>query len=155
MREYHQKYPDKAIIHGLPHTRQHAWAALMAGASLLIGQLPYPEKKDPEQYIAPKQCSEILPLYNFIRNKLSTALPEMGAHDLVEAKGKAWCLADPAQTYLVYTLGSEFFRLDLSAASGRFKAIWIDPRSGKETEAVSGGVQGGSVLTFSTPDKRD
>jgi|GEM_PF-4632027 len=42
--------------HGIPGTRQHAWAALMAGGSMLIGPLPYPDRRS-----APPGTSVSLP----------------------------------------------------------------------------------------------
>ncbi len=154
--EYRAKYPDKAIIHGNPGTRQHAWAALTGGVSLLVGQLPYPQKKDPPTYISPERCHAIQPTYDFIRKHLATTLPRMSPHDkLVRSAKDAWCLADPGRAYLVYALHGGPFQLDLSAASGSFTAKWFDPRTGKLTDARKRPLPGGAVTDFVAPNQND
>ena len=55
----------------------HAWAALMGGASLLVGQLPYPDKADPATYMSPAACRDLRPTYDAVRRYWSTALPRM------------------------------------------------------------------------------
>lgn len=150
-----RRYPRKGIIHGLAGTRQHAWAALMGGASLLVGQMPYPEKKDPAAYISPERCLAVRPTYDFIRGNLSRVLPRLRPHDLVKAAGPTWCLADPGRAYLVYALRGGQFELDLSTTSGRFASTWFDPRTGEQTEAGDGEVQGRGVVSLTAPDERD
>ena len=156
IKEYRLKYPQKALLHGIPGTRQHAWAALMAGGSMLIGQLPYPDLKDPRQYISPARCLAIQATYDFIRRHLSASLPAMKPSDFVRNDSKTtWCLADSGRTYLVYTLGGGRIRLDLSMAQEDLQAKWLDPRTGKLTDANGGSVAPGALTTFKTPDNRD
>ncbi len=152
--EYRRKYPHKAILHGVIGTRQHAWAALSAGGSMLIGQMPYPHLSDPAEYISPEKCLPLQPSYDFIRQHLSTTLPRTAPADLVlDHPQRNWCLADPGRTYLVYALEGGSFRLDLSAAPGSFRATWFDPRSGKLQSA--GHVEGGRPVAFTAPDEQD
>ena len=156
IREYRDRYPQKAILHQLPATRQQAWVMLMAGGSMFVGQMPYPEKQDPPTYISPEHCQEIQPTYRFIRKHLATILPHMSANDkLVKSDKPAWCLADTNRTFLIYAVDGGCFQLDLSAASGHFAAKWFDPGTGEITEAVDGPVQGGNVVSFTAPDEQD
>jgi hypothetical protein len=130
--EIRDKYPGKAIIHANPGTRQHAWAALTGGASLLVGQLSYPGKRDPSEYISPERCREIQPTYDFLRQHLATVLPRMSSRDeIIKSDKQAWCLAEPNENYLVYAIEGGPIQLDLSAATGSYDARWFDPRTGK------------------------
>jgi hypothetical protein len=118
IREYREKYPNKAILHHAPATQQQSWAMLMAGASMLIGQLPYPEKKDPPTYVSPELCRTMQPSYDFIRKHLARAIPQCKPGDLVvDDTTDTWCLTDGRDTYLVYTLSGNRFQLDLSQIS--------------------------------------
>ncbi len=154
--EYRARFPGMAIIHGYPGTRQHAWAALTGGASLLVGQLSYPDKADPPKYISPEPCREIQPTYDFIRKHLATTFPGMSPRDeLVKSDNPTWCLADPNGNYLVYSLEGGSVQLDLSASTGSLDAKWFDPRTGKLTDARGGSVTGGEVVRFTAPDRQD
>ena len=74
---------------------------LMAGGSMCIGQMSYPEKQDPSAYISPELCEEIEPTYRFIREHLATMLPRMSANDkLVKSDKATWCLADANRSFL-------------------------------------------------------
>lgn len=154
--EYRTKYPEKAIIHGNPGTRQHAWAALTGGASLLVGQLPYPNKRDPPEYISPEPCRQIQPTYDFIREQIATTLSRMSPRDeLIQSDKPVWCLAEPMGDYLVYALEGGPIELNLSAATGAFTAKWFDPRTGRLTDANSGLVTSGAAVRFIAPDQQD
>ncbi len=159
--EYRRKHPGPALIHGLPGTGPHAWAALMGGASMLVGQLPYPEKADPTTYVAPELCCEIIPTYRFIREHLASDLPTMlPRDDLVAGDNPAWCLAHPNHVYLIYATHGGQFQLDLAAATGTYRAQWFDPRSGRLFQAGDGTVQAGTVqaggaAVFTAPDSQD
>jgi len=154
VREYRLQYPDKAILHAIPGTRQHAWAALMGGASMLVGQLPYPGKTDPPNYISPELCQAIQPTYDFIRVELADDIPRLRPRDsLLDDRQDTWCLAAADDAYLVYALRGTPFRLDLSEASGQFQAHWFDPRTGRLTEADRG--TGGAPIRFIPPSQDD
>jgi hypothetical protein len=156
VREYRDAFPDKAILHLAPGTRQKAWAALMAGGSMLINQLPYPDAEDPQHYISPEKCLAIQPTYDFIRNELSTQLPQMKPCSLTRTShDSTWCLADPGRSYLVYAMNGGRFQLDLSAVGGRFQAKWFDPRQGTLSQADESLIKGGGTVTFSAPDAQD
>jgi hypothetical protein len=154
--EYRSKHPSKAIIHGLAGTRQHAWAALMRGASMMVGQMPYPGKKDPPTYISPEHSQAIQPTYDFIRKHLAESLPRMKPAKLLRDKPKQnWCLTDGNRIYVVYLSKGGKFRLDLSATPAMFKAQWFNPRTGKLSDANGGRVNGGAVVSLTAPDGND
>lgn len=73
------------------------------------------------------------------------------AHGLVNAG--SLCLADPGQEYVVYRQTGGTIALDLSAASGKFAAEWLNPRTGARRPA--GNVTGGAKPTFNCPDEHD
>lgn len=156
IREYRRRYPEKGIIHGIPGTRQHAWAALMGGASMLIGQLPYPGHKGPPRYISSANCIAIQPTYDFIHQYISTSLARMKpSHLVLDYPEHNWCLADSGRVYLVYALKGGGFRVDLSAAPGYYRARWFDPRTGRLSDAREGYVTGGGIMSFRAPDAQD
>ncbi len=127
---------------------------LMAGASMLIGQLPYPEKKDPPAYISPELCRTIQPTYDFIRKHLSAALPRCKPGNMIPGNPTdTWCLTDGRDTYLVYTLSGDRFQLDLSRVSGEFQVQWFNPRTGKVTGANR--VAAGKHAEFTPPSSND
>ena len=153
VKEYRRKHPAQAMILGVPGSHVHAWAALMGGASLLVGPLPYPDQADPTEYISPELCRAIQPTYDFIRNHLASDLTHMSPRDeLVRGEREAWCLADANRTYLVYIIEAASFQVDLSRATGSFQVLWFKPRTG----AVSRGtVAGGERRTFQPPGPGD
>jgi hypothetical protein len=156
IREYRDRYPQKAILHQLPATLRQAWVMLMAGCSMFIGQMAYPENQDPPTYIPPELCQEFLPTYSFIRNHLATILPNMSPRDkIVKSDKSAWCLADSDRSFLIFAIDAGHFQVDLSTTSGSFTAKWFDPGTGEITENSDGLVKGGSVVDFTAPAKHD
>ncbi|MCP4782231.1 MAG: hypothetical protein GY903_14255 [Fuerstiella sp.] len=154
--EFRAKHPEKAIIHGNPETRQHAWAAMTGGASLLVGQLPYADKRDPSEYISPEPCREIQPTYDFIRAHIAKTLPRMSPCDeFVQSDKPVWCLVEPKGDFLVYAFEGGPFELDLSAVTGSFNARWFDPRTGKLSNVRDEAVPGGAVVRFIAPEQQD
>lgn len=156
IREYRNRYPQKAILHHLPATRQQAWAMVMAGVSMPIGQMPYPDKQDPPSYVSPQLCQAIQPTYRFMREHLTTVLPHMSPNDkLVMADRPTWCLADSNRSFLIYATEGGGIELDLGAAVGAFAAQWFNPGTGEMTNAVNGLVSGGHIVKFTPPDPHD
>ncbi len=126
----------------------------MGGASMLVGQLPYPDKRDPTTYISPELCRAIQPTYDFIRRELAEDIPRLRPRDLVlGSRQDTWCLADAGGTYLVYASNGASFQLDLSQVSGRFHARWFDPRTGRLTDVIP--VMGGAPTRFTPPSGSD
>jgi len=103
VREYRDRFPDKAILCADEHA--NPWAVLTAGGSLC----PLPRTTDA---------------------RLLEAVPRMkpaGAGD------RQWILADPGRDYLVYALGGRPIRIDLPKAPSKFSVRRIDPHTGQAT----------------------
>ena len=156
VREYRARYPHKGLLHTIEASRQQTWAFLMGGGSMLVRSLEYPSSEDPEHYIAPEHSAIIQPTYGFINDRLSRHLQRTVPQDLVlNHPERNWCLAETDHTYLVYALAGGEMRLDLSGASGSFRARWFDPRTGTLLDAGDGVVRGGAVVSFTAPDEQD
>ena len=156
VREYRLAYPDKPIIHMIAASRQQSWAFLMAGGSVILRFMEYPDFSTPPDYIAPAHAPIIQPTYDFIDTHLSDRLFRMMPADLVNNPQDNWCLAEPGHTYLVYALHGGSIDLDLTAAAGKtLRAQWFNPRTGSLTPAHTGQVAGGATASFSAPDTND
>jgi hypothetical protein len=73
-------------------------------------------------------------------------------NDLVEGEG-TYCFAAPGELYAVYTGKGDRIRVDLSGASGIFKARWFNPRRGKFERSFE--VKGGGKVELKPPDGND
>jgi len=161
IREYRQKYPNKAIVQHQKVELEKTWAFLMAGGSMIIGRMQYadslPPKKPwepPDDYIAPEESIIIQPTYDFINKYLSEYLPNMKPVNVASNTQKnVWCLANVGQVYLYYSQKGTAIELDLSAIPhNSFKAFWFNPRSG-DIISVTENISGNNKYTFTTPDK--
>ena len=121
VRDYRDKYPDKAII--CSYDRMDGWSVVAAGGSM-AGL-----KADPELLQALAQMKPYEP---------STPL---GRND--------WALTEEEKQYLVYAMSGGAIQLDLTNASGTFAVRWIDPRSGAMHAAAD--VDGGKASDFKSP----
>jgi len=157
VREYRDRYPDKAVIDALGQSREQSWAFLMAGGSMIVaGQIQYPDKADPPEYIMPANLGIILPTYQFIREHLATSLSRMKPLDIVLGQPEStWCLGARGEGYLVCALRGGSFRVDLSQEPGSFTAQWFNPRSGELQPVQEGPLTGGKPVTFTAPDSQD
>jgi len=66
-----------------------------------------------------------------------------------ELAGSGYCLANPANEYLVYLPAGGEVNVDLSGAAGEFQVEWIHPVEGNRTPDGSAG--GGATRTFKAP----
>lgn len=117
VREYRERYPDKAVIYSAGNYSRFGWAVFMAGGSLAN----IPRIADPA-FLA--------------------AAITMKAADLPGNPADQWMLADPGKGYIIYADGKGPVRLDLGGISGRFVLSHIDPRDGsisKTKERIKGG----------------
>jgi hypothetical protein len=155
VREYRDRYPDKALIDAIEGDRQQCWAFFMAGGSLLVrGQISYPDYGDPLEYVKPMDADIILPSYRFIREQLAARLPAMRPADIVLSEPeRTWCLAEAGKTYFVYALHGGTIRLRLPPASENAPARWFDPRTGQLSEAQK--TYADRSLTLTAPDGND
>lgn len=156
IREHRDRFPEKGILQELEASRQETWAHLMAGGSMLVRRLEYRDHRDPPSYEAPEHAAIIAPLYRLVREHLAARLAGMRPADL--ASGSAtplWCLADPDRNVLAYAPRGGSMGLDLGRRPGRWRARWIDPRSGELSPAGTGEVEGGREVRLQPPDGRD
>lgn len=164
VKEYHLMFPNKAIIHSINATREQTIAFLMAGGSILIRMLLYPDSQPPlnpwdppSTYVMPEGSPIILPVYQFIRKNLKSELQNMTIKSIVlNDPEQNLCLGHSGKTYLVYALKGGNFNIDLKEESGiSFKAKWLNPKNGEIQYANGGIVTGGNTLTFNAPDTND
>jgi len=156
VRSYRDRYPAKAIIDAIQGDRQQCLAFLMAGGGMLVrGGISYPGYTDPVEYIQPADVEIILPVYEFIRSRLSVRLPDMRPADIAHGAGSAvWALADDKkETILVYTLSGGEFSVDLTGVEGEYHAVWFDPSTGDIAE--NNPAPAGAMRAFTAPVKED
>jgi len=114
VREYKQRFPEKAIIYSATGYDKHGWAILMAG-----GSLPDVPVKDADFFAA-----------------VTAMRPVINNND------KQWILMDEQHGYVIYDMEADQVEVDLQQASGKFQPVWIHTASGKmwyEKSAISGG----------------
>jgi hypothetical protein len=124
VREYRNKYPDKAVLYSADTT--FGWAVLMGGGSI------------PD-------------IRNLTDQTLLAAIPHMRPLDLPGDTTDQYALADPAGSCLVYAASGETILLDLTQAQGAFVPRWLDPKSGDvvtDDTPVTGGAQVELPLKF-------
>lgn len=117
VREYRERFPDKAVISALPEA--DGWAFVAAGGSLPV----LPKTTD----------SGLLAALTQMQPLASSALGNAA---------RTWALATPGREYFVCTLAGGEVPLDLRAATGRFALHPVDPKNGyvsKSDETIEGG----------------
>jgi len=105
VREYRQRYPDKAIMFSADLSDELAWAAFMAGGSLAG---------------IPKIAAT-----GFL-----TSAASMQPMDLPHSPGAQWTLGNAQKEFIVYSRSSSSISQDLDTTADPLTACWIDPRSG-------------------------
>jgi hypothetical protein len=123
VREYRQRFPDKAVTVSLDGAG--GWAVAAAGGS--IPRLP--PGTDPA---------------------LRAAVVRMTPFAPKELAGGMLALADPGRDYLVWAPAGGAIALDLSDRAESFTANWVDPKSGKVAAAAEP-VRGGRVAELRPP----
>lgn len=179
-KEYRVRYPEKAVVNLLGVDQEQTLAFLMAGGSMLVRGMDYATEYPPD-YEMPLGCDRILPVYNFIRNYLSSDLLRMRPLDIITVNPEepkpapdkeepvAWVLGEPGESYLIYMpAGNHYFSLDLSNAPGVFDAKWVGMRLGyvfpftnrppdeksAEVRAYGGKMEGGKVVELAGLDQQ-
>ena len=116
VREYRERYPDKAILStGGP---DDGWAVLAAGGSMPEA----PARDGPAAARSPPAASK--------------SSGPRGSDD------RQWTLADPGRDYLAYAAPGAAIRLDLSAYPSKFAVLRVDPETGRvqrTDESITGG----------------
>ena len=118
VREYREKFPDKAVIYTTNGAPRFGWAQLMATASLP----DIPRVSIPAFY---------------------TELAMMTFDNSENFQSNKWTLQNKGRSYLYYLNDSKPFVVDLSRYKGKFQVYVIDPETGeaKATNKIKGGTE--------------
>ena len=154
VREYREKYPDKALLHKIAASRQQMWAFLMGGGAMLMRYLNYSSAQE-TNYVAPIETDTIQATYGFMNRHLRPLLPKMMPADLaLSTTGTTYSLTDSKTVILYYTERGGSFVADLSEFSGQFQVTRFVPGSGAETN-LGVVTAGGSATRLSAPSNTD
>jgi hypothetical protein len=146
VREYHDRYPDKAIV---------AWnggagpiPVLMAGGAQAL-------MRNPSAGQGQGRSVDGTTLDGFVREQLATILMKMQPRDgAAAAPEQNWCLADDrGESVLFYSLAGASIRLLRTLSRNSYTGLWFDPRTGATrplAAPVSG--QAGAVIRKPTPE---
>jgi hypothetical protein len=125
VREYRDKYSDKAVIYSAGRYDTFGWAIFMAGGSL--ANIPVIENP---QFLS--DAAKMLPA------------------DLPGHPAKQWLLANPGNGYIIYNDSGNQVHLDLNKYSGRFLVRRIDPQDG-HLLAHAEKIRGGRTVEINDP----
>ena len=168
VREYRDKYPDKALM----PIEEGAGPIpiLMAGAasqSALVGGRP-PVPATPQQAASamyplrpaatppgPNRPNPDRIMEQFVHTYLATELMKMSPKDgWVAAPEHTWVLAgDAASPVVIYSLSGDDIALAAKLPARAYKAMWLDPHTGstKDVNTISGAAQ----TSIPKPDAND
>lgn len=105
VKEYKQKFPEKAVMYSGDSYDRFGWASLMAGGSLAV----LPKISDAEFL---KKAKEMQPV------------------EIPGTNEKVWALGNKNGEMILYGEAAEVAKVDLSKAPGSKISRWIDPRTG-------------------------
>ena len=128
VREYRDKYPDKAIVAWHAGTGQIP--ALMAGAAQVL-------TRNPTAGHGQGRVVDRTAFDGFIQTRVADVLATMAPQDGWVADGERnWVLADAGQSaVLVYSLAGDSITLSHALDHGAYQGTWFDPRTGQTTAA--------------------
>ncbi|WP_092542757.1 DUF6298 domain-containing protein [Zunongwangia mangrovi] len=109
IREYRERFPEKAVLYNTNSAPRFGWAQLMATASL-----PAIPKVDLEKFY--------------------DEIPEMTFSNNENYKSDFWTLQNNDRAYLIYLNENRMFSVDLKNFKGRFQVYTIDPETGKSAK---------------------
>lgn len=119
VREYHDRFPEKAIICG--HAGQGPIPILMAG-----GAMPLLADYSAAQPLKPERDDRAL--INFVREHLGDKLASMEPRDV---GGETWCLADArGEHWLFYSAAGDQLTLGPATHLNGHVGFWFDPQKG-------------------------
>lgn len=131
IREYRDRFPEKAVMYSEDGWDRFGWAIFMAGGSL--ANIPVIEDK--------KFLSDAVKM-------IPVTLPELS--------NSQYALANSGKGYIIYCNSGDNIKLDLSKNNGNFILRWINPENGRfirKEEKIKGGKmvelknpEGGSVV---------
>jgi hypothetical protein len=125
VREYRERYPDKAVLCSL--VPANGWGVLAAGGS--VPSLP------------PIRDAGLL-----------AALPRMKPFAAKTLTAEQRALAEPGRHYFVHSLAGRTIRLPLPDATATYSARWIDLKTGQTREV--GTIAGGRDVEWNPPGSR-
>ena len=128
VREYRDKYPDKAFIAW--HNGVGQIPALMGGAAQVYLQNPAAGQSQ-------GRANDETPFDGFVAKYLSKNLVTMTPLDgLLKDAGNNWCLANASKNaLLIYSLAGDAITLEHQLPAGAYKAVWYNPADQKTIEA--------------------
>jgi hypothetical protein len=123
VREYHDRYPDKAIVAW--HGGAGPIPVLMAGGAQAL-------MRNPSAGQGQGRSVDRTTLDGFVREQLATTLMKMQPRDGVAADPEqTWCLADAGdESVLFYSLAGASIRLLRTLSRNSYTGLWFDPRTG-------------------------
>ncbi len=140
VREYHERYPDKAIVAW--HGGAGPIPVLMAGGAQALMRNPsggHGQGKTADQNV----------LDGFVREHLAASLMNLQPKDGMAEE--AWCLADDRRvTLLFYSISGPSIRLLQALPQGAYRGLWFDPRTGS-TRPLDAPVAAAAGLTIQKP----
>jgi hypothetical protein len=126
VREYRQKYPEKAVIYSGDGFDRVGWAAFMAGGSL--PNLPAG-----------------------LSSQLLTDASAMQVINITGSTGGQWALGNPAKGFIVYSSTGSVAPLNLEA-NASYQVNWIDPKTGNNLSAAKQ-LKGAKIVSLQAPAK--
>jgi hypothetical protein len=141
VREYHDRYPDKAIV---------AWNSGAGPIPILMAGGAEALMRNPSAGQGQAKTVDRTPLDAFVREHLAGSLMNMQPRDgMANDAETTWCLADDrAETVLVYSLAGTSVKFTQALPRESYTGLWFDPRTAKTqtAEAVS------QVMAKPTPE---
>jgi hypothetical protein len=125
VREYRQKFPDKAVIYSGDNFDTYGWAVFMGGGSLAC----IPVISDP-QFLKDASTMHVI------------GLPDNPTDQ--------WALGSQNNGYIVYCDSGNPVKLDLKNASNDFRVRYIDPKDGRLLKGEET-VKGGKIIELKAP----
>ncbi len=146
VREYHDRYPDKAIV---------AWNSGAGPIPILMAGGAEALMRNPSAGHGQGKTVDRTPLDVFVRDHLAAVLMNMNPKDGVAADPeRTWAMADASgESVLMYSLAGPSIRLVKALSRKRYTGLWFDPRTGA-TEAMGSAVtvEAGSVIRKPTEE---
>jgi hypothetical protein len=125
VREYRQKFPNKAVIYSGDNYDTYGWAVFMASGSLAC----LPNISDPQ----------------FVKDASSMKIIELPDNPPDQCG-----LGDTDQGFIIYADSKNAVKIDLSEISQSFSVRYIDPKDGKMLKMVDI-IKGGSIVNLKAP----
>ena len=146
VREYHDRYPDKAIVAW--HGGAGPIPVLMAGGAQAL-------MRNPSAGQGQGRSVDRTTLDGFVREQLATRLMNMQPRDGAAADPEqTWCLADDGgESVLFYSLAGASITLLRTLSRNSYTGLWFDPRTGatRPLEAPVSG-EAGAVIRKPTAE---